>query len=119
MANQTIEIVPAGLAAGELPPELVLRVHVTDRDSITELMIRAGGRDRDEYALTALRIGLLSLKHARGQVDTEAVRREAERLLGDLGHALALHKAELNQTLASSLKEYFDPATGKFSERVE
>jgi hypothetical protein len=82
-------------------------------------MIRTGGRDRDEYALTALRIGLLSLKHARGQVDSEAVRREAERLLGDLGHALALHKAELNQTLASSLKEYFDPATGKFPERVE
>src|SRR5437868_3709868 len=111
MANQAIEIVPADLAVDELPVDLVLRLHVTDRDSITELMIRAVGRDRDEYALTALRIGLLSLKHARGQVDTEAVRREAEKLLGDLGHALALHKAEFNLTLANSLKEYFDPAT--------
>jgi len=119
MTNRSVELLQDEKATAEIPTDLVLQLHVTDHDSITELIVRGRSRDRDEYALNALRIGLLSLRHARGQIDADAVKREGEKLLGEISHALALHKAELNQTLASSLKEYFDPGTGKFPERVE
>jgi hypothetical protein len=119
MTNTSVELIQDENASVEIQTDLVLQLHVTDHDSITELTARSTARDRDEYALNALRIGLLSLRHARGQIDADAVKREGEKLLGEINHALVLHKTELNQTLASSLKEYFDPATGKFPERVE
>ena len=119
MANPAIEIVHGGLIAAELPPDLVLQLQVTDRESIAELMLRAEGRDRDEYALSALQIGLLSLKHARGQVDTEAVRREAERLVTELNGVMEDYRKQLNNQLATTLREYFDPNSGRLSERIE
>jgi hypothetical protein len=119
MTNTSVELLQDEKVGAEIQTNLVLQLHVTDHDSITELIARSTARDRDEYALNALRIGLLSLRHARGQIDADAVKREGEKLLSEINHSLVLHKTELNQTLASSLKEYFDPATGKFPERVE
>jgi hypothetical protein len=69
------------------PLSVLLELKVSDTDSVDELLLKPEGRERDEYALTALRIGVLSLKHARGQIDADAVRREGERLLLDLNHA--------------------------------
>lgn len=109
-----------GLAhLSELPRLLHLELVVTDSYSITELAQHEEGSDRSDYALSALRVGLLSLRYARGQIDAESIRREGERLLSDLRQALELSRAEMNQALSSSLREYFDPAGGKFQERVE
>lgn len=99
--------------------EIVLQLVVSDHDSVTELLQKQDGRERDEYAVTALRIGLLSLKHARGQIDAEAVRREGERLLLDLNHTLEQSRSEIHDNLTSALKEYFDPQSGRFQERVD
>lgn len=96
-----------------------LTLIVSDHDSVAELLQKAEGRERDEYALTALRIGLLSLKHARGQIDADAVKREGEKLLRDLQHALEQSRDQIHGNLTSALKEYFDPASGRFQERVE
>jgi len=96
-----------------------LSLAVTDHDSVAELLQKADGRERDEYALTALRIGLLALRHARGQIDAEAVRHEGEKLLRDMGHALEQSRNEIHTSLTSSLTEYFDPKSGRFQERVE
>lgn len=98
---------------------VALQLMVSDNDSVAELLQKSEGRERDKYALTALRIGLLSLKHARGQIDAEAVRHEGERLLLDLNHALEQSRSEIHSTLASALKEYFDPQSGRFQERVD
>ncbi len=105
--------------APEAPRTLSLQLTVTDADSVRELALRSEGREHDEYAICALRIGLLSLKHARGQVDADAVKREGESLLSQLDHALDTYRADLNQNMASALKEYFDPSTGKLPERME
>jgi hypothetical protein len=72
----------------ENPKPLLLELFVSDPESLNELLQKGEGRERNEYALSALRIGLLSLRHARGQIDAEAVKHEGERLLADLKHAL-------------------------------
>lgn len=98
---------------------MILELLVSDPDSLRELLQKGEGRERDEYALAALRIGLLSLRHARGQIDAEAVKHEGKRLLADLKHALEQSRTEIHGDLASALKEYFDPASGRFHERVD
>jgi hypothetical protein len=96
-----------------------LSLVISDHDSVAELLQKTEGRERDEYALTGLRIGLLALKHARGQIDADAVKREGENLLADLKHALDQSRNEIHGNLTSALKEYFDPTSGRFQERVE
>ena len=101
------------------PQSVVMELRVSDHDSVLELLQKPEGRERDEYALIALRIGLLSLKHAGGQIDGDAVRHEGERLLLDLNHALEHSRGEIHTSLTSTLKEYFDPKSGRFQERVD
>ena len=80
-ATQTVVDFEINSAASmrEAPASIYLELNVTDPDSVKEVAVRTAGRERDEYALGALRIGLLSLKHARGQVDADAVRVEVVR----------------------------------------
>ncbi|MEX2142316.1 MAG: hypothetical protein WD894_23810 [Pirellulales bacterium] len=109
----------ASNGAQTLPGSLLLALNVTDRDTIAELYHRPEGELRDEYALQALRIGVLALRQARGQVDGEVIQRESQRMLANLEHQLQSHAAQMQQQLAGSLKEYFDPQSGRFHERVE
>ena len=121
MADPSLAVSPrkppvaADGAEGSVPLMLV----VGDHDSVAELLQKSEGRERDEYALAALRIGLLSLKHARGQIDADAVKREGEKLLGDLKHALEQSRSEMHGDLTAALTEYFDPKSGRFQERVD
>jgi hypothetical protein len=108
-------VVSEGDDAQSIPLTLV----VSDRETVAELLQRSDGRERDEYALAALRIGVLSLKHARGQIDADAVRRESEKLLKDLKSALDGSRNEIHTNLTTALKEYFDPNGGRFQERIE
>jgi hypothetical protein len=96
-----------------------LTLVVSDRETVAELLQRNDGRERDEYALAALRIGVLSLKHARGQIDADAVRREGEKLLHDLKNALDGSRDDIHTNLTNALREYFDPKDGRFQERIE
>lgn len=123
MPEATLEI-PAlpkkpPVATGGLDQSIPLMLTITDHDSVAELLQQPEGRERTEYALTALRIGLLALRHARGQIDADAVRHEADRLLRDLQTALTNSRNEIHNNLTTALKEYFDPANGRFQERVE
>lgn len=108
-------VVSEGGDAQSVPLTLV----VTDRETVAELLQRCDGREMDEYALAALRIGVLSLKHARGQIDTDAVRREGEMLLQALKSALDISRNDIHSSLTNALREYFDPSGGKFQERIE
>jgi hypothetical protein len=103
----------------DLPFSLPLELNVTDREVIDELWRRTEGRERDEYALAALRLGVLALKQARGQVDGHALKREGERLFADVAKALATHQSHLDSTLANTLRDYFDPTNGRFNERID
>ena len=108
-------VVSAADDAQSIPLTLV----VSDRETVAELLQRSDGRERDEYALAALRIGVLSMKHARGQIDADAVRHEGEKLLKDLKSALDGSRNDIHSNLTNALKEYFDPNGGRFQERIE
>lgn len=98
---------------------LTLELQVTDPETVAELLQLAPGATRNEFALRALRVGVLALRQARGQLDGEAVRREGDRLLGLMQERLEQHTRGVHDRVATTLKDYFDPQTGRFQERVE
>ena len=98
---------------------LYLHLSVTDPETAAVLREASEGRDRQELALTALKIGILSLKAARGTVDGAAIRQEGDRLLGTLEERLVKHRELMDESLGGTLRSYFDPASGAFTERVQ
>jgi hypothetical protein len=101
-----------------LPDELELELTVRDRDTIAALCEHEDLEAREQYALSALRIGVLALRHARGQVDADLVRREGQRLLADLQGHLGRHSQTVQDRLTHSLRDYFDPENGHFQQRI-
>jgi hypothetical protein len=97
---------------------LVLTLRVRDPELLDELSAIADPRERTAFALAALRIGVLSLRTARGQVDVQVVRGEVERMLAALRHGLDQHRERVQLELGSALREYFDPCDGRFETRV-
>ncbi|MEX0726332.1 MAG: hypothetical protein WD065_08690 [Planctomycetaceae bacterium] len=97
--------------------QLDLTVH--DPEVIHELGKYPPGEAREEFALKALRLGVLSLRHARGMVDTSALRNESDRLLEQMRQRLTEHAGQMHDRLTGVLKEYFDPNNGRFPERLE
>jgi hypothetical protein len=98
---------------------LDLRLQIRDREVIEELLAIADPRGRSDFAVAALRIGVLSLRTARGQVDVRAVRDEVERMLFELHKGLDEHRDRVGHDVTSVLREYFDPKDGRFAERVQ
>lgn len=92
---------------------------IDDPVLVQELLAHPEGAERSEYALTALRIGVLALKQAQGRLDADVVRGEGERLLSALEQRLAVHQSTVQEQLTTTLRDYFDPTSGRFNERVE
>src|ERR1043165_1361063 len=64
-----------------LPRTIDLQLTVSEPDIIAELSKYREGADQNNFALSALRIGILALRQANGLVDVSAVRSEGERLV--------------------------------------
>jgi hypothetical protein len=105
--------------AHTLPFGLPLELLVEDRDVIQELERFPEGPERDEFALEALKIGVLALRRASTALDGEFIQRETTRLLDTLRRQLDDHARAAQERLNLSLKEYFDPQDGRFSQRVQ
>ncbi|TWU00422.1 hypothetical protein Pla108_13730 [Botrimarina colliarenosi] len=104
---------------GEAPPLLRLELDLRDPAVIDALWALPEGRARDEFAADALRIGVAALRHASSRIDTEQVKSAGEQLLSQLKDALNAHADHAQKQTATVLKEYFDPKSGRLSERVE
>jgi hypothetical protein len=104
---------------GRLPFGLPLELTVNDPETIRELLTFHEGEPRERFALNALRIGVLALRQARGQIDADLVRRESERLLSELNDRLGTHSQTVHASVAESLKQYFDPKDGRLQERLD
>lgn len=111
-----------GLFPAEEPESsegLELLLSISDPDLVDELRCYPAGEERDGFALAALRIGVLALRQARGRVDADLIQRETQRMLAALESQLTSHSVQMHEKLAGSLKEYFDPQSGRFHERVQ
>lgn len=102
-----------------IPYSLTLQLTVRDPDSIDALQQFEAEEAREQYALTALQIGVAALRQAQGRLDADAVRRESDRMIASLDGQLREHATHVNRTLTDLLKQYFDPQSGRFEERVK
>ncbi len=116
-ADAPLELRRGEVDEASLGIDLVLQVR--DPDLVEELMALPSDRERERFALSALRIGVLSLRTARGQVDAQTVQGEVERMLRTLEKDLTQHRDTLQVELGAALREYFDPKSGRFAERVQ
>lgn len=97
-------------------------VIVTFAVSDPEVLLAMGefpeGQQRTNFLVTALKIGVLSLKAAKGTLDSDTVRREGEHLMSQLGERLNTWRGKFEERVTGQLSHYFDPGSGTFVERV-
>lgn len=91
---------------------------VNDPEVLLALADYPEGPARTNFLVTALKVGVLSLKAARGTLDSDTVRREGERLMEHLGERLNTWRGMFEERVSGSLSHYFDPAQGIFVDRV-
>lgn len=99
--------------------KMSLTIDVHDSEVIAELARRRPGMERDRYAVEALRIGVLALRHANGSFDVDALRRQSEQLMAQVRETLLTHGAQVAQSVGGALQHYFDPREGLVPERLE
>ena len=103
-----------------LPPRMLhLDIIVREPEVVSELSKFHEGTERDEFALSALRIGVLALRQANGAVDANAIRAEGERLVGAVRELLTTNTGAFLAGVSSTLKSYFDPSEGHLSQRLD
>jgi hypothetical protein len=102
----------------DLPFAIDLELHVEDRDVIAALVRYDDLQEREDFALEALKIGMLALRRASTALDGEFIQRETTRLLDSMRDKLDQHAQSAHERLTLALKEYFDPESGRFSQRV-
>ena len=102
-------------------PARAVRLHLEldDPEVVAAVGEYPEGPARLQFVATCIKIGVLSLRAARGLVDGEAIRREGESIVQQLNDRLAGHRELLESSIASTLTHYFDPKSGLFPLRVE
>lgn len=96
-----------------------LHLIVTDQEVLAELRRQPTGAARQRMALDALRIGVMSMRAAGGEIDARAVRDAGEQLLLQIRGLLDERATSLTSTMATTLSRYFDPSTGVAVQRLE
>lgn len=96
-----------------------LQLHVTDPEVVAELLRHPDGATRDQFALSALRLGVLALRQACGSIDAGGVREEGERLVTEMRTLLETEAAGLTARLTGAIAHYFDPNTGDLTQRLD
>ena len=100
-------------------PSVELNLLIDDGDLCGELEAYPEGQEREEFAISAMKIGVIALRQAQGRIDVDRVRQEGERFVHNLGIALENYQKDVTGQIGSCLETYFDPESGQFSERVK
>lgn len=106
-------------AASSAVDATIVTFAVSDPEVLTALADFPEGQARTQFLVTALKVGVLSLKAARGSLDADTVRREGDRLMSELGERLNNWRSRFEERVTGSLSKYFDPGSGLFEARVE
>ncbi len=103
----------------EVEPEVHLDLIVTDREVVEELRTRSEVAERNGYALAALKVGVLAIRHASGVIDSRAIHEEGERLIFTMKRALEEHTELVSDGVSTILRKYFDPSGGELPQRID
>lgn len=98
---------------------MLLSVEVADPEVTAELEKYPDGPERQRYALGALRVGVLAVRQARGELDASTLRNAGQEVLGGLERLFAERGTEITTGVTASLRQYFDPSTGALPQRIE
>ena len=94
-----------------------LHLTISDPDLYAELSKR-DEPERSEFALASMKIGVIAVRQAQGQVDASQIRDAGERVILDMSSALEKHQHSVIEQVGGCIKEYFDPNSGSFTQRV-
>ena len=81
---------------------------VYDPEVVHELLQRSEGAERDDYLRLALRIGVLSLRLAGGQIDEKKLREEGDRLVRDVQREIEDYLHPEKGRLRASLAQFVE-----------
>jgi hypothetical protein len=98
---------------------LILTLEVIDHEVVHALESYEEGPTRELYALAALRIGILALEQATGQLDAATIRDAGGQLIADVRELLAGRANQITTEVTGALKQYFDPSTGLVPQRLQ
>lgn len=104
--------------ANRTPSLVELTLHIADAETI-RFLHDAPDDEREDLALTALRIGVLALRNTRGEIDVVRLRREGDALTQQVRALLDAHAERVMADTTSSLKHWFDPSTGHLPARLQ
>lgn len=96
-----------------------LHIEVVDPEVVSELLKHDEGHERELFSLSALRLGVLAMRQARGELDAATIREAGERLLAEVRETLTSHAGDMARSVAGSLRDYLDPTTGVLQHRLE
>jgi hypothetical protein len=96
-----------------------LNLNVTDRDTVVELLKHNDESARDEYALSALKVGVLAIRQACGVVDAQSIQQECQKFIDVVGDTLNSHAETMSTQVGGLLIRYFDPSNGEFNQRLD
>src|SRR5262249_36107977 len=96
----------------DAPNSIQLVLTGSKPEVVSELMRYQEGPERDEFAVGALTLGVLSLRFTSGQIDATALKGAGEQLLAQVRELLSSRSHELTLQLTTALTRYFDPQTG-------
>lgn len=104
------------------PREYQLALTVRDPDIISALWEQPETA-RGEFALAALRVGVLAIRQASGQLDAERIRREADDLVSKVKSLIELewqNRADrLFESVTTNLETYLDPTNGHLKQQLQ
>jgi len=98
---------------------VVLTLEVSDPEVLAELRRHPEEDDRERFALAALRVGVLALRMASGQVDAVSLREAGQAFLAEVRQLLAARATETTERVASALTQYLDPQSGVLPQRLQ
>lgn len=107
------------IAPASTTEPMTLSLTITDAECLPELMAREEGPERDFFVLSALRVGVLSLRQAAGVIDRQGLRNEGDRLIASLHTALKSHYERTTTDIGSVLEKYFDVNDGALLQRLD
>ena len=99
--------------------ETLLQLHVKDQDVMVELAKFVTTAEMNDYALGALRIGVLALRMAAGEIDAAAIKDAGQQVIAEIKNNLTTWSTDTTRTLNDYLTKYFDPQSGAFDARIK
>jgi hypothetical protein len=110
---------PDSIATQEISSAFSISLGISDPEVIAELKKHTEGEERQRYATGALKLGVLALRQAAGELDAGTIRNAAQNMLNDLGHLLADRGKQIASDVSGTLRQYFDPSTGALPQRID